>query len=69
MEHTHFEDSGDFKMNALLSILGYTGAFWGSVWAYGEKMLAAFVFGFIGAAAGIICRVVYNKYIKKHIEK
>lgn len=68
MEHTQF-DTGDLKGNIIMAVLGASGAFWGSLFMYGEKIFTAALLGFVGAAAGIVCRVIYNKYFKKYFEK
>lgn len=67
MEHTHFE-TGDLKGNIIMAIIGGAGAFWGSILMYGERVLMAAILGFVGAAAGITCRLVYQKWFKKYFE-
>lgn len=68
MEHTHFE-TGDLRGNIVMAILGASGAFWGSILMYGEKVLMAAILGFVGAAFGIVARLVYQKWFKKYFEQ
>lgn len=51
--------------NLALAILSYGVSFWGQIAIFGLEVLKAAILGFIGAAAGLSAKWLYNKYIRK----
>lgn len=58
-DHPHADD-------VITLVISYGVSFLGQLALFGVEMLKAAILGFIGAAAGLLCKHLYNKYIRKN---
>jgi len=58
---SHPQHGDDF----ITLVIGYAASFFGQLVLFGGEVLKAAILGFVGAAAGLYCKHLYSKYIKK----
>lgn len=54
--------------SAIVLIIGWTASFFGNVLWFGGEIVKSCLLGAAGAAGALLVKLLYNKYIKHHIE-